>query len=393
MPATAAKTTCTECKGSRLRKEALYVKINGKTIADIVKMPISDLKAWFDGLTLDDYESKVAKRLLAEIRTRLEYLCNVGLEYLTLDRLSSTLSGGESQRINLATSLGSNLVGSLYILDEPSIGLHSRDTEKLLRVLRKLQSLGNTVVVVEHDEEIMRAADYIIDIGPNAGRLGGEIVYQGPVDTLEKATDSLTVQYLTGERSIPVPKLRRRSRYSIDIHGAAQNNLKGIDVKFPLGVITVVSGVSGSGKSTLVRDILYKALSRKIGETSDMPGAHAELTGDIDMIRSVEFVDQKPNREIHKKQRGHLPQSVRRNPETLCRATRSETNGIQCRIFFVQLRRRTLRNMQRRRHDHHRNAIHGRHHPSLARHAMANDSSKKYSTSNTEGKTSTTSLK
>ena len=288
------KTTCTECKGSRLRKEALYVKIDGKTIADIVKMPISDLKAWFDGLTLDDYESKVAKRLLAEIRTRLEYLCNVGLEYLTLDRLSSTLSGGESQRINLATSLGSNLVGSLYILDEPFFFNHTATTEKLLRVLRKLQSLGNTVVVVEHDEEIMRAADYIIDIGPNAGRLGGEIVYQGPVETLDKAADSLTVQYLTGERSIPVPKLRRRSRYSIDIHGAAQNNLKGIDVKFPLGVITVVSGVSGSGKSTLVRDILYKALSRKIGETSDMPGAHAELTGDIDMIRSVEFVDQNP---------------------------------------------------------------------------------------------------
>ena len=288
------KAICPECEGSRLRKDALYVKIGGMTIADIVKLPVSELRNWFDTLELTETEQKVAKRLLTEIRTRLNYLCDVGLQYLTLDRLSSSLSGGESQRINLATSLGSNLVGSLYILDEPSIGLHSRDTEKLIRVLRNLQQLGNTVVVVEHDEEIMRAADYIIDIGPAAGRNGGQVIYQGEVSRLQKASDSLTVRYLNGELSIPVPKFRRRFRNYIEIKGAAQNNLKGIDVRFPLGVMTVVSGVSGSGKSTLVREILYKAMLRHLGEASDAPGSFSSITGDLDMIKSVEFIDQNP---------------------------------------------------------------------------------------------------
>lgn len=288
------KTPCPECRGSRLRKDALYVKIAGKSIADIVKMPVSDLKAWFDGLTLDENDARIAKRLLAEIRTRITYLCNVGLEYLTLDRLSSSLSGGESQRINLATSLGSSLVGSLYILDEPSIGLHSKDTEKLIGILRQLQELGNTVVVVEHDEEIMRAADYIIDIGPEAGRNGGNLVYQGAVSSLDKASGSLTVRYLTGELTIPVPKLRRKFRNYIEIKGAAQNNLKGIDVKFPLNVMTAVSGVSGSGKSTLVREILYKALLRNLGESGDAPGSYASIGGDLNLVRSVEFIDQNP---------------------------------------------------------------------------------------------------
>ena len=288
------KAICPECEGSRLRKDALYVKIGGMTIADIVKLPVSELRNWFDTLELTETEQKVAKRLLTEIRTRLNYLCDVGLQYLTLDRLSSSLSGGESQRINLATSLGSNLVGSLYILDEPSIGLHSRDTEKLIRVLRNLQQLGNTVVVVEHDEEIMRAADYIIDIGPAAGRNGGQVIYQGEVSRLQKASDSLTVRYLNRELSIPVPKFRRRFRNYIEIKGAAQNNLKGIDVRFPLGVMTVVSGVSGSGKSTLVREILYKAMLRHLGEASDAPGSFSSITGDLDMIKSVEFIDQNP---------------------------------------------------------------------------------------------------
>ncbi len=288
------KTTCNECHGSRLRKDALYVKVGGCTIADIVKMPISDLREWFDNLTLSETDAMIAKRLLTEIKNRISFLCDVGLEYLTLDRLSSSLSGGESQRINLATSLGSSLVGSLYILDEPSIGLHSRDTEKLIRVLRQLQQIGNTVVVVEHDEEIMRAADYIIDIGPEAGRLGGKVIYQGNVSELEKATDSYTVRYLTGELTIPVPDLRRKSRNFIEIKGAAHNNLKGIDVKFPLGVMTVVTGVSGSGKSTLVRDILYKAMLRHMGEAGDAPGAYTSLSGDLNMVKAIEFIDQNP---------------------------------------------------------------------------------------------------
>lgn len=288
------KSRCPECDGKRLKKEALYVKINGKDISEIVTMPISELKVWFSELVLSDTEKQIAKRLLTEINNRIEYLTEVGLEYLTLDRLSSTLSGGESQRINLATILGSGLVGTVYILDEPSIGLHARDTEKLIGVLRKLQQKGNTVVVVEHEEEVIKAADYIIDVGPEAGRLGGKIVYQGDVANLQKASDSYTVKYLTGELQIPVPSPRHRWRNYIEVKGAAENNLKGIDVKFPLGIMTVVTGVSGSGKSTLVRDILYKSLLRALGLGGDTPGTHLELTGDISLIHSVEFVDQNP---------------------------------------------------------------------------------------------------
>ena len=288
------KTVCPECHGKRLRPEALYVKVGGKTISDLVEMPVKDLMQWFDNLELNDTDAAVAKRLLTEIRNRLGFLMDVGLEYLTLDRLSSTLSGGESQRINLATSLGSSLIGSLYILDEPSIGLHSRDTQKLIGVLRHLRSLGNTVVVVEHDEEIMEAADWIIDVGPDAGRLGGEIVYEGPLSGLGNAERSYTAKYLTGKMAIPLPSSRRRWNSYIEVKGAMEHNLKGIDVKFPLGVITAVTGVSGSGKSTLVRDILYRAMLRELGEATDAPGAFRELRGDMRRIGAVEFVDQNP---------------------------------------------------------------------------------------------------
>lgn len=288
------KTTCPVCHGSRLNKDALYVKIGGMTISDLVRMPVSDLREWFHNLQLGENDAKIAERLLVEINNRIGFLCDVGLGYLTLDRLSSTLSGGESQRINLATSLGSSLVGSLYILDEPSIGLHSRDTDRLIGVLRKLQQLGNTVVVVEHDEEIMRASDYIIDVGPKAGRHGGEIIYQGDVANLQKATGSYTVKYLNGEMSIPVPKRRRQWRDYIEVVGARQHNLKNIDVKFPLGVMTVVTGVSGSGKSTLVRDILYRAMVRHLGDPCDAPGLHKALRGDLHRISAIEFVDQNP---------------------------------------------------------------------------------------------------
>ena len=288
------KTLCPDCHGSRLRKEADYVKINGRTISELVKMPVSNLRQWFLDLDLDKRDLKVAERLVTEINNRIGFLCDVGLGYLTLDRMSSTLSGGESQRINLATSLGSSLVGSLYILDEPSIGLHSRDTQKLIGVLRRLKEIGNTVVIVEHDEEIMRSADYLIDVGKDAGRLGGNIIYAGSIDNLPKNTESYTVRYLNGEMSIPVPKNRRKWRDYIEVVGAREHNLKNIDVKFPLGVMTVVTGVSGSGKSTLVRDILYRAMVRKLGEAGDAPGLHKTLRGDLNRISAIEFVDQDP---------------------------------------------------------------------------------------------------
>lgn len=287
------KTVCPDCHGSRLKPGALYVKVGGKSIADLVKLPITDLKAFFSTLQLSDEEGAVAKRLLVEINSRIEFMLNVGLGYLTLDRLSSTLSGGESQRINLVTSLGSSLVGSLYILDEPSIGLHSRDTALLIDVLQQLRDLGNTVVVVEHDEEIMRAADYIIDIGPQAGRLGGEVIYQGEIDRLEKATNSYTVRYLTGEDTIAVP-IRRKWNNFIEVKSAAQNNLKGIDVKFPLNVMTVVTGVSGSGKSSLVRDVFYRSLVRYYEGCGESAGTHDCLSGDMALVQHVEFVDQDP---------------------------------------------------------------------------------------------------
>ncbi len=289
------KTVCPECHGSRLKPDASYVKIGGRTIMELVSMPVADLRRWFSELVLDDTESRVATRLLTEINSRIGFLCDVGLGYLTLDRLSSTLSGGESQRINLATSLGSSLVGSLYILDEPSIGLHPRDTAKLVEVLRRLQMIGNTVVIVEHDADIMRAADYLIDVGRDAGRLGGNIVYQGPVNPLPKdSTDSYTVKYLRGDLSVPLPAHRRRWKDYIEVVGAREHNLKNIDVRFPLGVMTVVTGVSGSGKSTLVRDVFWRAMVRRLGEAGDAPGLHKELRGDLSRIKAVEFVDQDP---------------------------------------------------------------------------------------------------
>ena len=288
------KTACPACHGSRLKPAATYVKVCGLTIMQMVRMNITALQQFFRDITLSDTELKIAERLLTEIRNRLQFLQDVGLGYLTLDRLSSTLSGGESQRINLATSLGSSLVGSLYILDEPSIGLHSRDTSLLIKVLRQLQQIGNTVVVVEHDEDIIRAADYIIDIGPKAGRLGGEVVFQGALDKHGDNADSYTLKYLTGAMNIPVPTTRRRWNNYIKVEGAAENNLKGIDVTFPLRVLTVVTGVSGSGKSTLVSSILYRALMRHYGQSSEIPGTHAGLSGDMKLIKGIEYVDQNP---------------------------------------------------------------------------------------------------
>ena len=303
------KTVCPECGGSRLRKEAGYVKVGDATISELVRMPVDRLSGWFGALELEPTEAKIAERLLVEIRSRLNFLCEVGLGYLTLDRLSNSLSGGESQRINLATSLGSSLVGSLYILDEPSIGLHPRDTDRLISVLRKLQRLGNTVAVVEHDEEIMRAADYIIDVGPDAGRHGGEIVYAGPVDGIARAERSYTAKYLDGRMGIEVPRSRRRSASYIEVQGAREHNLKNIDVRFPLGVMTVVTGVSGSGKSTLVRDVLYRALSRRLGLSGDAPGAFKGLGGDVSKVEHIEFVDQNP-----------IGRSTRSNPATYLKA-------------------------------------------------------------------------
>ncbi|WP_405371298.1 excinuclease ABC subunit UvrA [Phocaeicola sp.] len=303
------KTVCPECQGSRLKKEAFYVKVGGRSIAELVEMPIYDLKEFFRALQLNEHDAAIARRLLNEINNRINFLLDVGLGYLTLNRLSNSLSGGESQRINLATSLGSSLVGSLYILDEPSIGLHSRDTDRLVKVLRQLQELGNTVVVVEHDEEIIRAADYIIDIGPKAGRLGGEIVYQGDMKDLQKGSNSYTVKYLLGEETIDRPLTHRSWNNYIEIKGARENNLKGIDVRFPLNVMTVVTGVSGSGKSTLVRDIFYKALKREFSEATDRPGEFVSMEGDLSMIKDIEFVDQNP-----------IGKSSRSNPVTYIKA-------------------------------------------------------------------------
>lgn len=303
------RTICPTCHGTRLRPETQYIKIAGHTISELVTMPVDKLVKFFADLKLDERDAKIAERLLKEIESRLQFLQQVGLSYLTLDRLSNSLSGGESQRINLATSLGSSLVGSLYILDEPSIGLHPRDTEQLTEVLRRLQRIGNTVVVVEHDEEIMRAADYLIDVGPDAGRLGGEIVYQGSPNGIDKAARSHTMRFLKGIDRIEVPNSRRAPSGKITIKGASDNNLKNIDVDFPLGVFTAVTGVSGSGKSTLVRNILYKALIRHFGEGGDAPGLHRSLEGDLRALRRVEFVDQNP-----------IGRSTRSNPATYLKA-------------------------------------------------------------------------
>ena len=311
------KTTCPKCHGTRLKPEADYVKIGGRSISDLVQMPVVRLKDWFDHLELTEQEQQIGKRLLTEINSRLQFLLDVGLGYLTLNRMSNSLSGGESQRINLTTSLGSSLVGSLYILDEPSIGLHSRDTDRLIKVLKELQALGNTVVVVEHDEEMMRAADYLIDVGPDAGRLGGEIVYEGNIPNdiahssllISKFPKSHTVKYLLHEEQIPVPMSRRPWNQKIDIKGARMNNLRGINVSIPLNVMTVVTGVSGSGKSSLIKGILYPALKRSLGDVCDAPGEYQGLGGDYQAVRHVEFVDQNP-----------IGKSTRSNPATYVKA-------------------------------------------------------------------------
>ena len=311
------KTTCPKCHGTRLKPEADYVKIGGRSISDLVQMPVVRLKDWFDHLELTEQEQQIGKRLLTEINSRLQFLLDVGLGYLTLNRMSNSLSGGESQRINLTTSLGSSLVGSLYILDEPSIGLHSRDTDRLIKVLKELQALGNTVVVVEHDEEMMRAADYLIDVGPDAGRLGGEIVYEGNIPNdiahssllISKFPKSHTVKYLLHEEQIPVPVSRRPWNQKIDIKGARMNNLRGINVSIPLNVMTVVTGVSGSGKSSLIKGILYPALKRSLGDVCDAPGEYQGLGGDYQAVRHVEFVDQNP-----------IGKSTRSNPATYVKA-------------------------------------------------------------------------
>ncbi|MCG8579079.1 MAG: excinuclease ABC subunit UvrA [Bacteroidales bacterium] len=303
------KTICPSCKGTRLKKEAGWVKVGDKSIHELVVEPVSELFGFFGKLELTKHEIDVSKRILREIRTRLQFLNNVGLGYLTLNRLSSTLSGGESQRINLATSLGSSLVGSLYILDEPSIGLHSRDTELLINVLRNLQKVGNTVIVVEHDEDIIRSADTIIDIGPLAGRLGGELVFQGDYRQLEASEKSLTTKYLNGTEEIPVPTSRRPHNDFIEITGACENNLKNINVKFPLNVMTVISGVSGSGKSSLVKKILYPALKKHLGGYADKTGSFDLIIGSINKLTEVEFVDQNP-----------IGKSSRSNPATYLKA-------------------------------------------------------------------------
>ncbi len=311
------KTVCPDCHGTKLKKEATWVKINGMSITDLVETPIINLKDWFDKLVLDEHDAGIAKRLLTEIKNRLGFLVEVGLGYLTLNRQSNTLSGGESQRINLTTSLGSSLVGSLYILDEPSIGLHSRDTDRLINVLKDLQSLGNTVMVVEHDEEIMRASDYLIDVGPDAGSNGGEIVFEGDTKQLndkdksliDKFPRSYTVKYLTGEYSIAKAKSRRSWNKFITLNGARMNNLRGIDVKIPLNIFTCVTGVSGSGKSSLIKGILYPAMKRHLDEVADAPGEYTSLDGDWKDIKHVEFVDQNP-----------IGKSTRSNPATYVKA-------------------------------------------------------------------------
>lgn len=302
------KTKCTECEGKRLRKEATYVKIGGASISDLITLPLNELAEFFNNLTFNSYDTKIASRLLKEINSRLQFLQDVGLSYLTLNRASNTLSGGESQRINLATSLGSSLVGSMYILDEPSIGLHPKDTERLIKVIKNLRDLGNTVIVVEHDEDIIKEADYIIDIGPEAGTYGGEVVAEGNFNEVV-SSDSLTAKYLRGELNIELPNKRRVFKKHINIKGARENNLKNIDVTIPLNNLTVVTGISGSGKSTLIKKILYPVLQKQIIGHGDKAGQHTSVNGDFDEIRHVEFIDQNP-----------IGRSSRSNPVTYIKA-------------------------------------------------------------------------
>lgn len=322
------KTKCNKCDGKRLRKEANYVKINNRSITDLVELPINELKDFFETLKLSENQYEIAKRLLLEIRNRLRFLSNVGLDYLTLNRKSNTLSGGESQRINLATSLGSSLVGSMYILDEPSIGLHSKDTEQLIAVLRSLRDLGNTVIVVEHDEAIMQAADHIIDIGPEAGSYGGEIMASGDYNSVLKSS-SLTAKYLNGSMAIETPKKRRKSKYSIKIEGARANNLNNIDVEFPLNMLTVVTGVSGSGKSTLVKNILYPALNKELIGYGEKPGEFSAISGNFSTVKFIEFVDQNP-----------IGRSSRSNPVTYIKAY------DEIRMLYSKQKLSVLRNYQ-----------------------------------------------
>jgi excinuclease ABC subunit A len=322
------KTKCGSCQGKRLRDEANFVKVGSASITDLVELSLKDLRAFFKSLKLDAKELEIAKRLLKEINNRLEFLANVGLDYLTLNRRSNTLSGGESQRINLATSLGSSLVGSMYILDEPSIGLHSKDTERLINVLNALRDLGNTVIVVEHDEGIMAAADYIIDIGPEAGTFGGEVMASGSYKTLLKS-NTLTAQYLNGSLEIEVPKKRRTSKYSVTIKGAREHNLKNIDVTIPLNMLTVVTGVSGSGKSTLVRQIVFPALLKSIGGYGEKAGEFTSIEGNFSTVKFIEFVDQNP-----------IGRSSRSNPVTYIKAY------DDIRALFAKQKLSLLRNYQ-----------------------------------------------
>ena len=322
------KTKCKTCNGKRLRVEANYVKVGGASISDLVEKPLDELATFFKQLELNEHDTTIAKRLLKEINNRLEFLANVGLDYLTINRKSNTLSGGESQRINLATSLGSSLVGSMYILDEPSIGLHPKDTERLIMVLKSLRDLGNTVIVVEHDEDIMKAADSIIDIGPEAGTFGGHVVAHGDYNAI-LASNSLTAQYLNETLKIKVPKKRRQSKYYVDIKGARENNLKNIDVRFPLGMLTVVTGVSGSGKSTLVKKILHPALQKKLTDFGDKPGQFSSLEGNFTNIKQIEFVDQNP-----------IGRSSRSNPVTYIKAY------DDIRSLFSKQKLSTIRNYQ-----------------------------------------------
>jgi excinuclease ABC subunit A len=303
------KTECPDCRGTRLRKDANFVFVGGKTITDCVLSPIDELYPFFSSLKLEEHEEMISKRLLPEIKSRLQFLCDVGLGYLTLNRQSNSLSGGESQRINLATSLGSSLVGSMYILDEPSIGLHPRDTARLIKVLKRLRDLGNTVIIVEHEEDIMKAADELLDIGPMAGRYGGELVFQGSHEDLIHQTKSITADYLTGRRKIEIPARRRKSNSTLKVIGARQNNLKNIDVSFPLNALVCVTGVSGSGKSTLVKEILYPALRKELGQFGDFQGEFKALEGDVKRIKAIELVDQNP-----------IGKSSRSNPVTYVKA-------------------------------------------------------------------------